>query len=56
VRELSKLNNPWTRWRRGWRSSRPQARLAALRATRGDIDKLFDAAEASRERERSRLL
>ena len=26
-----------------------QARLAALRATRGDIDKLFDAAEASRD-------
>ena len=26
----------------------PQARLAALRATRGDIDKLFEAAEASR--------
>ena len=26
----------------------PQARLAALRATPGDIDKLFEAAEASR--------
>jgi DNA-binding FadR family transcriptional regulator len=48
VRELSKLNNPVDTLEARLAIEPPQARLAALRATRGDIDKLFEAAEASR--------
>jgi DNA-binding FadR family transcriptional regulator len=48
VRELAKLNNPVDTLEARLAIEPPQARLAALRATRGDIDKLFDAAEASR--------
>ena len=49
VRELSKLNNPVDTLEARLAIEPPQARLAALRATRGDIDKLFEAAEASRD-------
>jgi DNA-binding FadR family transcriptional regulator len=49
VRELSKLNNPVDTLEARLAIEPAQARLAALRATRGDIDKLFDAAEASRD-------
>ena len=48
VRELAKLNNPVDTLEARLAIEPPQARLAALRATRGDIDKLFEAAEASR--------
>src|SRR6266481_6674968 len=47
VRELAKLNNPVDTLEARLAIEPPQARLAALRATRGDIDKLFQAAEAS---------
>ena len=43
VRELSKLNNPVDTLEARLAIEPAQARLAALRATRGDIDKLFDA-------------
>jgi DNA-binding FadR family transcriptional regulator len=49
VRELAKLNNPVDTLEARLAIEPPQARLAALRATRGDIDKLFEAAEASRD-------
>jgi DNA-binding FadR family transcriptional regulator len=48
VRELAKLNNPVDTLETRLAIEPPQARLAALRATRGDIDKLFEAADASR--------
>jgi len=48
VRELAKLNNPVDTLEARLAIEPPQARLAALRATPGDIDKLFEAAEASR--------
>jgi DNA-binding FadR family transcriptional regulator len=48
VHELSKLTNPVDTLEARLAIEPPQARLAALRATRGDIDKLFEAAEASR--------
>jgi DNA-binding FadR family transcriptional regulator len=48
VRELAKLNNPVDTLEARLTIEPPQARLAALRATPGDIDKLFEAAEASR--------
>jgi DNA-binding FadR family transcriptional regulator len=48
VRELAKLNNPMDTLEARLAIEPPQARLAALRATPGDIDKLFEAAEASR--------
>ncbi|MBI3436373.1 MAG: FadR family transcriptional regulator [Proteobacteria bacterium] len=48
VSELSKLTNPVDALEARLALEPPQARLAALRATRGDIDKLFEAAEASR--------
>jgi DNA-binding FadR family transcriptional regulator len=49
VRELAKLNNPVDTLEARLAIEPPQARLAALRATPGDIDKLFEAAEASRD-------
>jgi len=48
VRELAKLNNPVDTLEARLAIEPQQARLAALRATPGDIDKLFEAAEASR--------
>lgn len=48
VDELAKLTNPVDTLEARLAIEPPQARLAALRATRGDIDKLFEAAEASR--------
>jgi DNA-binding FadR family transcriptional regulator len=48
VRELSRLTNPVDTLEARLAIEPPQARLAALRATHGDIDKLFEAAEASR--------
>lgn len=48
VHELSKLTNPVDTLEARLAIEPPQARLAALRATRGDFDKLFEAAEASR--------
>ncbi|MFL9825045.1 FadR/GntR family transcriptional regulator [Rhodoplanes sp. SY1] len=48
VRELSKLTNPVDTLEARLAIEPMQARLAALRATPGDIDKLFEAAEASR--------
>lgn len=48
VRELAKFTNPVDTLEARLAIEPPQARLAALRATRGDIDKLFEAAEASR--------
>jgi DNA-binding FadR family transcriptional regulator len=48
ARELAKLNNPVDTLEARLAIEPPQARLAALRATPGDIDKLFEAAEASR--------
>jgi DNA-binding FadR family transcriptional regulator len=48
VRELAKLNNPVDTLEARLAIEPPQARLAALRATPVDIDKLFEAAEASR--------
>jgi DNA-binding FadR family transcriptional regulator len=48
VRELAKYTNPIDTLEARLAIEPPQARLAALRATRGDIDKLFEAAEASR--------
>lgn len=48
VRELAKLTNPVDTLEARLAIEPPQARLAALRATRADIDKLFEAAEASR--------
>lgn len=48
VHELSKLTNPVDTLEARLAIEPPQARLAALRATRGDIDRLFEAAEASR--------
>jgi DNA-binding FadR family transcriptional regulator len=48
VHELSKLTIPVDTLEARLAIEPPQARLAALRATRGDIDKLFEAAEASR--------
>jgi DNA-binding FadR family transcriptional regulator len=44
VHELSKLTNPVDTLEARLAIEPPQARLAALRATRGDIDKLFEAA------------
>ena len=41
VRELAKLNNPVDTLEAQLAIEPPQARLAALRATPGDIDKLF---------------
>jgi DNA-binding FadR family transcriptional regulator len=49
ARELAKLTNPVDTLEARMAIEPPQARLAALRATPGDIDKLFEAAEASRE-------
>jgi DNA-binding FadR family transcriptional regulator len=48
ARELAKLNNPVDTLEARLAIEPPQARLAALRATPGDIDKLFEAAETSR--------
>lgn len=48
VRELAKLTNPVDTLEARLAIEPMQARLAALRATPGDIDKLFEAAEASR--------
>ena len=48
VHELSKLNNPVDTLEARLALEPPQARLAALRATPGDIEKLFEAADASR--------
>jgi len=48
VRELAKLNNPVDTLEARLAIEPQQARLAALRATPVDIDKLFEAAEASR--------
>lgn len=48
VHELAKLTNPVDTLEARMAIEPPQARLAALRATRGDIDRLFEAAEASR--------
>lgn len=49
VRELSRLTNPIDTLEARLAIEPQQARLAALRATRGDIDRLFEAADASRE-------
>jgi DNA-binding FadR family transcriptional regulator len=48
ARELAKLTNPVDTLEARMAIEPSQARLAALRATPGDIDKLFEAAEASR--------
>jgi len=48
AQELGKLTNPVDTLEARLVIEPPQARLAALRATRVDIDKLFEAAEASR--------
>lgn len=48
VRELAKVTNPVDTLEVRLSIEPPQARLAALRATRCDIDKLFELAEASR--------
>jgi DNA-binding FadR family transcriptional regulator len=48
TRELAKLTNPVDTLEARMAIEPSQARLAALRATPGDIDKLFEAAEASR--------
>ncbi len=49
VRELSRLTNPVDTLEARLAIEPQQARLAALRATSGDIDRLFEAADASRE-------
>jgi DNA-binding FadR family transcriptional regulator len=49
VRELSRLTNPIDIMEARLAIEPQQARLAALRATNGDIDRLFEAADASRD-------
>ncbi len=49
VRELSRLTNPIDTMEARLAIEPQQARLAALRATNGDIDRLFEAADASRD-------
>lgn len=49
VHEMSRLTNPVDTLEARLAIEPMQARLAALRATRGDIDRLFEAADASRD-------
>lgn len=49
VHEMSRLNNPVDTLEARLAIEPMQARLAALRATQGDIDRLFEAADASRD-------
>jgi DNA-binding FadR family transcriptional regulator len=49
VHEMSRLTNPVDTLEARLAVEPMQARLAALRATRGDIDRLFEAADASRD-------
>ncbi len=49
VHEMSRLTNPIDTLEARLAIEPMQARLAALRATAGDIDRLFEAAEASRD-------
>jgi DNA-binding FadR family transcriptional regulator len=49
VHEMSRLTNPVDTLEARLAIEPMQARLAALRATKGDIDRLFEAADASRD-------
>jgi DNA-binding FadR family transcriptional regulator len=49
VHEMARLTNPVDTLEARLAIEPMQARLAALRATRGDIDRLFEAADASRD-------
>jgi len=49
VHEMSRLTNPGDTLEARLALEPMQARLAALRATQGDIDRLFEAADASRD-------